>query len=162
MRAPYEALTLGNDNGLQATTDAFQNSGTYMIYGGQQGRVVFDENRLGAGLASEYPDAWATVFHEASAGQFTVWMDREYGVGAGTFNPSTHVRFGSGTNWKIYNNVAGFGETSLAAGDTYTWRGGYAWMMPEALNDLDSMFLYRSAGEAKVAYAVDNQDWWKM
>ncbi|UTD54910.1 hypothetical protein [Halomonas sp. MS1] len=158
----YEDVILGNDNGLQATTSAYENVGTYMIYGGQQGRAVFDANRVGAGAASSYPDAWATVFLEPGAGQFVVWMDREFGAGAGTLNPSTYVRFGSGTNWKIYNNVAGFDDFPLSAGDEYSWRGGYGWSMPSSIADIDSMFTYRNGGEIFAAYAVDNEDWWSI
>lgn len=159
-RQALEDIAIKTDNGLQATTGPFLNTGTYMFYGGRDGRAVLDVNAAQngeSGFTADYPDAWAAVFLEPSMGQFVVWADREFGAGDGRYNPLRWFRLRT----KLYQSiVGGGGAAQLAAGDSYEWRGGYGWSWPGDMTGFDSSFVHWRGGEPMTAYAIDNEEWW--
>lgn len=125
---PLEPIELRVDNGLQIVTTGFQD--TITVLGGDPAASGAFQNTTDSGAKADYPNAWAALFRNTTGDQMSVWMDRQYGAGTGSMvapdraliRPNTG---GSSTKW--YHAAASGMNTTLGAGQSYRWRGGYQW-----------------------------------
>ena len=144
----YEDIVVKTDNGPQMVTVGFQESLLYV--GGQyENRLAFDATTNSGSFAS-YPDCWALVLQNSTNGQQVSWMDRKYEAGDGRYIGGTAaaIRGGGATNTKFYHAVVASYSHNMAAGQTYKWRGGYAWQAPDLEgSDFDSLIVFHKGGE---------------
>lgn len=123
-----EAVLIYQDNGPQTFSVGFQ-TGSLIYYGKNNSRIAFT-SVTNSGNKSVNPSVWAVVFQDSANGQLASWMDREFSAGDGRFVRSNwpYIRGGGASNKKFYHAavISDIG-VPLAAGESYEWRGGWAW-----------------------------------
>lgn len=134
-----EPVEITTENGLQLYTGGYQ--GTMLMLGGQTvNRVAFSTD-VSSGKKYLQPNAFATVLINGFD-QIAMWMDRTYEAGDGRYvgTSTALIRSGNGTNTKFYNAIVSNSPTTLAKGEGYKWRGGYAIERTAAPTGYDSWF----------------------
>ncbi|AHG63198.1 hypothetical protein [Advenella mimigardefordensis] len=144
-----EDLYVQRDSGLQVNSQGYTDTILY-AGGANTERVVFDSTTSDSGAKTIAPGAWAMVM-KGQHGQLCMWMDRSFGLAADLSHVDDTqplIRSSKGVSLKMYNSVVydvGIppepAETALFmnAGDSYEWRGGYAWGIPEEVGGVDSI-----------------------
>lgn len=146
-----EALTVRRYHGLQAYLAGF--NGTVHFLNGQQSARVTWANGLSSGAISGYPNAWAANFRGANGFNLLMWTDRTYGQGIlDNLAPTADLFFTAST--KAYSRMVEDAEQlTMAAGASFTWRGGYA-MSPDLGSGIDLGARYHDAGREVLVAAI--------
>ncbi|PTX39079.1 hypothetical protein IQ03_00558 [Gemmobacter caeni] len=153
-RTALEDISVYVDYGPQIATGGYQS--TMMLLGGGAGDFVAYAAGLTSGTKATTPDAWAVILR-AAHGQLASWIDRNYEAGdlryvGGSFSL---IR---GSGGKYYHAVCGVdtGSTvaaTIAAGESYRWRGGYTWQAP-GLSETDLMATLQILRDGRPAQAL--------
>lgn len=147
-----EPLTIRTDNGLQMRGDAYESS-VHFLGGAAQGRQSA-ELVVDSGAKSVAPEAWA-IACRGSYGDQISWLDPAVGLG-----DHSHVADASpllrknASSWKFYQAVVASVNLAMAAGQSYNYRGGYAWSpISLAVGDLDIAFQYRKGSRNMLGWS---------
>lgn len=154
-----EAVTVNTDNGLQMLSAGYQ-SGDMLYAGGQFSDPFAFDPTVNSGPKSTYPEAWATILN-GTFGQQVSWMDREFDAGDGRYVGAAQpmMRCGGATNTKMYHAVVAGNPASLGSGESYRWRGGYAWQAANLEGDtMAAQFIYWLDGIQRAALVFDASD----
>lgn len=145
-----EALTVSRYYGLQAYLAGYTDS-IHFLNGQQSGRVAW-ANGLSSGASGSFPDVWAANARGASGFNLLMWVDRNYGIAKlDKLAPASDMYFTGST--KMYNRMIDEGKPlSMAAGESFVWRGGYA-MAQNIGSDIDFGAVYRDADSPMVIAA---------
>lgn len=148
-----EALTVTTYYGLQAYLSGF-NTTVHFLNGQQSGRIAW-ANGLSSGAISDYPNAWATNIQGANGFNLLMWTDRSYGVANLTNLSPTKDLFFTSSNKAYTRMIEGALPYSMATGDSFVWRGGYA-MAPNLGVGIDFGARYYDAGKETVVAALSS------
>ena len=153
-----EDILVYQDNGPQTFTVGYQ-SGTFIYYGKSNARAAFTST-TNSGAKSSNPDVWAVVFQDDDNGQLAAWMDRSFGIGDGQHVKSSwpYIRGGGSGNTKFYHAaVVSDDGVPLAAGESYEWRGGWAWQQATTVAaGFDSTLTFNREDNRVLAQATDD------
>ena len=138
-----EALTIKRYYGLQAYLAGYNDS-IHFLNGQQSARVAWADG-LSSGASGDFPNVWAANARGASGFNLLMWVDRTYGIAKlANLDENSNMYFTSST--KMYNRLIDEGKPlSMAAGDSFCWRGGYA-MAPNLGSGIDLGARYHDAG----------------
>lgn len=146
-----EALTVSTYHGLQAYLAGF-NSTVHFLNGQQSARVAWADG-LSSGAISGYPNVLATNVRGANGFDLLMWVDRSYGVANLANLPSTTNLFFTSSTKAYTRLVESTLPLSLAAGESFVWRGGYA-MAPNLGVGIDLGARYYDAGKETFVAAL--------
>jgi hypothetical protein len=101
------------------------------------------------------------VLKDPTLGYMAAWIDRGYGIGMdGVTDVDTPATKNDG-DYKFYNFPIKFEALPhyvMAAGDSYSWRGGYSYAPIGLVEGLDSGFLFSQNGRLRIAIANTASD----
>ncbi|WP_417315724.1 hypothetical protein [Cycloclasticus pugetii] len=155
----YEDCAVVVDYGLQMVTHGYL-SGTLLFVGGQfENRIPYAAEN--GGTKALYPGLFATVLQDSTNGQQVSWIDRTYGSGNGDL-VTINNQMAFTTSTKAYSGIVYEGDVSapnFLAGESYKWRGGYAWQAPGLQGAaLDSLFHKSVRGAESTVYVYSGSD----
>lgn len=148
-----ENITVTNDNGPQVVGDGFADSAHF--YGGTAKARQLAANVTNSGQRWQTPDAWAMSLGSAN-GFLNAWMDRSFAAGGGAYvgtgNPYMRK---NASSWKFYHAAVAGVPVPLATGESYEWRGGYAFSPPSIVTGagMDSAFVYSKGAKPHLGWA---------
>lgn len=148
-----EAINVVNDNGPQVVGDGFADSAHF--YGGTAQARQLAASVTNSGQKWQTPDAWAMSLGGAN-GFLNSWMDRSFGVGSGLYvGPGNPYMRKNAASWKFYHAAVAGVTASLAAGESYEWRGGYAFSPSSIVSGtgLDSAFIYSKGAKPYLGWS---------
>ncbi len=140
-----EPMKVTADNGCQMYFAGFTplTSTSYLMFGSSQNsRKNFDGVTIfNSGPKSAYPKVYGASWRHAVSGEMTAWIDPNYGVGTRDYLAPTDTLLDfPRANGKMYFRLfTGNAPLTMAAGDTYKWRGGYYWGMPTSVPNFDTV-----------------------
>gem|GEM_PF-5962322 len=142
---PLEDVLMYADNAVQTYMAGFTPIAvnSYIFWGGNTpARVTMPEGQFTSGPKSQYPNVLGVSIRHVVAGEFSAWVDLNYGIGDRRYvDPTRTLWDHSNVNGaKIYPRLFSVPDGSgipFAKGESYKWRGGYYWGMPTitAAND---------------------------
>lgn len=147
-----EPINVVREGGTQMTTAGFRD--VFHFYGGkQQGSIPYSTDHANSGTRAEAPDTWACVCKSNTHGYFAAWLDREYGVGSQMVEENDYLSHKNAS--KLYNFTVRHesGGRDFAAGESYSWRGGYAYAPLSMTDGLDGAFIFRQGDKLRMAVA---------
>lgn len=148
-----EAVVVETDNGPQVMGTGFADSCHF--YDGEAQARQLAANVNTSGQKSVAPNAFAFSLGSAN-GFLSSWMDRAFGVGDGSFvAPSWAYMRKNASIWKFYHAAVAGMDAPLAAGQGYSWRGGYGFSPATIVSGtgIDSAFVYSKGGKPWLAWA---------
>ena len=139
-----EPIVVLVDNGCQAYTAGLTpiTSSTYLFWGGsQKARQAIPNAIFTSGTKADFPNVLGVSIRHSVAGEFSVWMDLEYGIG------NREYLANSAPLWdrpradaaKIYPRLIEGAGISLEKGQSYKWRGGWYWGDSSASTSYDTV-----------------------
>ncbi|WP_338799440.1 hypothetical protein V9K81_06800 [Pseudomonas monteilii] len=119
-----EPVVVLTDNGPQAYFGGFTES-QMIVDSKLPGRTPLDPSAV-SGRRDQYERAWLLLM-KSRDGTMACWVDRGFEAGDGRYvaPTSSFIRGGGKGRAKFYNAIVAAKKTSLSAGDSYRWRGGY-------------------------------------
>lgn len=162
-RVATEDINLLVDSGIQATTAGFRSEMMYV--GGDKASWTPYSSATNSGTKQVAPDAWAVALRSGN-GQLVLWQDREYEAGDARYiSEDAPVLRGGGENThKVYGGIAGKAvlgtAASFAAGESWSWRGGWSIQAPDISPDgIDAVIQMQRAHGHSQAVISDAQNW---
>lgn len=152
-------IAIETDYGPQSVLSALWRD-TVLMLGGQFATRMPWGDAENSGNKSLYPQAWLYAA-KGSAGFWGAWLDKSFGVGDGEFviGETPLIRH---TSSKIYHAAVFQGSSGglvLQPGESYTWRGGYIWLPPEAQGTgVDAAYPFGDPVRTALAYSAQSWD----
>src|SRR5690554_2942529 len=147
-----EPIRVVREGGTQMTTGGFRDE-FHFYERKNQGSEVYSTAHSNSGTRLEAPDTWACVCKSNTRGYFAAWLDREYGVGSHMVEEDDYLSHKNAS--KLYNFTVRHesGGRHFAAGESYSWRGGYAYAPLSMVDGLDGAFVFRQGDKLRLAVA---------
>lgn len=149
-----EPIKIWRDGGTQLVGQGWDDS--YHFMGGiQQARVAANSNVYNGGTKADAPYQWGMVLKSPELGFCAAYIDRFYGV---KFDAVTDVDTPMTKNvssYKFYNFVIKneANQHPLNTGESYKWRGGYAYAPLSIVESVDSAFIFKQSGRTRLGVA---------
>ncbi|QTC00525.1 hypothetical protein JYG33_03390 [Alcaligenes sp. SORT26] len=150
-----ESVKVYADNACQAYMAGLTpiDKNTYLFWGGNTAsRTAMPVGAFTSGTKAQYPRVLGVSIRHPIAGEMSVWVDLDYGVG-NRDNLATNNTLWDHSNVngaKIYPRMFNYSDPkTFAAGDSYKWRGGYRWGMPTN-TEINDTVLNTQAGAVTV------------
>lgn len=131
-----ESVKVYADNACQAYMAGLTpiDKNTYLFWGGNTAsRTAMPVGVFTSGTRAQYPRVLGVSIRHPIAGEISVWVDLDCGVGSRDNLAATNTLWDhSNVNGaKIYPRMFNYSDPkTFVAGDSYKWRGGYRWGMP--------------------------------
>lgn len=149
-----EPIKIWRDGGTQLVGQGWNDS--YHFLGGiQQERLAADSNVFNGGKKSEAPYQWAVVLKSQELGYCAAYIDRFYGVKFDAVTSEDTPTTKNVSSYKFYNFVIKneANQHQLDTGQSYKWRGGYAYAPLSIVEDIDSAFIFKQSGRTRIGVA---------
>lgn len=121
---------------------------TYLFWGGNQSmREQMPIGKFTSGPKNNYPECYGVTIRHPIAGEMSVWVDTNYGIGDRQHLPGDSVLWDHSNHngAKIYPRLFSISAGhQFNAGEGYRWRGGYYWGTPTNTGSFDAALQVQS------------------
>ncbi len=137
-----EPIVIEADNGCQMTMSGLSPvaRNSYLIFGSNQKQRNLMNAPFDSGPLEKNSKVFGVSIRHTSAGEFTGWIDPNFGVGKRDYVPShlPGLRFRSTGKvyFRLFHHTA---PLTLQAGESYEWRGGYYYGTPTKTEYFDTV-----------------------
>jgi len=152
-----EDIKIRIDNGPQMGVYGAYPDWVHYI-GDNRGPLLADNpDAVAAQSKTDAPNVFALVCKHPTNGFCASWLDRNYEAGDGRYvSPTLPYARKNTASWKFYQAVISGVHTTFLAGQSYRWRGGYAWAPNDiADGDVNCGFQYTKGGKQWLVWALN-------
>lgn len=152
-----EDIRIKIDNGPQMGVYGAYPDWVHYIGDNRGPLLASDPAAVSAQSKTVAPDVFALVCSHPTNGFCASWLDRNYEAGDGRYLlPTAPFARKNTASWKFYQAVVNGNYAVLAPGQSYRWRGGYAWAPKDLVaGDVNCAFQYTKGGKPWVAWAIN-------